>query len=295
MTFDNKLYEVKPKACGYTLLRDCSSVSSQFLVRVDNVECISTELTQYCKKQNLHVTYYGKSIEILRTITDGPESATIELEVDGTKIPKDRIYRKDDVSVEFVGGLNLVLKTDKFDITCTGANFEVIAKETLASKTCGLCGTYNKDTTDDFNGPNNSPSSNAATFLKTWLNPKFQEDCLRLDNILGEEEPTYGDYCSLNNQYEQDANERVAVLKREDGPFKDCHVSANLFYERAKKTGCRHRPSLCDVIAGYAKACQDVGYPVGDWRVEAKCAQRKYSQLLDYGAKFVFRVNINEA
>ena len=274
-TFDNKLYEVKPKACGYTLLRDCSMASSAFTVRIQNADCTSTEMTQYCKQQNLYISYEGRSIVIERTVTDGPTSAVIKVEVDGEEIKEQ--FLDEAVVVELVGVNNWVLSTSRFDISFIGANFYVYVKEVLKSKTCGLCGSYNRDSTDDFSGPDNSPSKDAGDFLKAWLNPKYQPDCLKYNIMLGEEEPTYTDYCSFNSQYEQEANSRVAVLKKEDGPFKDCQVSANLYYERAKKTGCRHRQSLCDVIAGYAKACQDVGYPVGAWRLEAKCTQRKCS------------------
>ena len=266
-----------PKECGYILLRDCqaSSLSSQFSIRVQNEECKDDANMQYCKKQNLHVTYRGKVIDFKRTISGS--SVQIEVYYDSQKITE---YLEESVlRVDFVGINNVILSTNDFDLILTGQDLYLMEKtlkpnKNGLSKTCGLCGTYNYKSTDDFTGPNNALYSSAGSFLQAWLDTKEKPGC---DGILGDEEPTVLiDYCTIYEQNSAESLARASKIKSETGPFKDCLVSSESFYKLAMKAGCRHRPSLCDIAAGYAKACGDAGYKIGDWRWEiSACSKRK--------------------
>ena len=265
-----------PKACGYTLFRDCSTVSSRYSIRVQNEDCLSNEHVQYCKKQNLFATWNGQSIEIRRTISGDPETVSLELHVNGLQITEH--FQDNGLRADFVGA-SLILKFDSFDLVCSGQNFYLTVSEDLEGKTCGLCGTYNKNSQDDFSDANNGGASNAGYFLQAWLNPQDQPSCKAIAK-LGEEEPTHSmDYCGLYSQNEDLSLARASWIKKEDGPFQNCMgtLSPHPFFDRAKKSGCRHSESLCYVAAGYAKACGDKGVIVGNWRkLIPGCAERKY-------------------
>lgn len=278
-TFDGKQFEVYPKECGYTLLRDCraTSLSSKFSIKVENEECQDVADMQYCKKQIIGVKYSGKKLEFHRTLSG--ISVQTEVIFDGQKITD--YLEESGLRVDFVGLNNVQLSCDDFDLILTGQDLYVTAKDLQpgndgVSKTCGLCGTYNHNSNDDFKGPNNAPSSSASTFLQSWLDSKDKPGC---DGTLGDEEPTVlVDYCSLYQQNSDNALARASFLKKENGPFKNCLLSPELYYTRALKTGCRHRDSMCGVISGYAKACGDRGYMVGDWRSQVSgCMKRKYN------------------
>ena len=275
-TFDGKQFEVYPKECGYTLLRDCraTSLSSKFSIKVQNEECQDVADMQYCKKQIIYVKYSSKTLEFQRTLSGS--SVQIQVMFDGQKITD--YLEENGLRVDFVGLHSTQLSSDDFDLILTGKDLYVMAKDLQpgsdgVAKTCGLCGTYNHNSNDDFKGPNNALSSSADTFLRSWHHSKDQGSC---DGTLGDEEPTVlVDYCSLYWQNLDQSQTRARFLKKEDGPFKDCLLSPELYYSRAMKTGCRHRESLCDVISGFAKACGDAGYSVGDWRTQISgCIKR---------------------
>lgn len=259
-----------PKPCGYSLLRHCHEEASKFEVRITNQDCINNEHTRYCKSQNLHLTLgEGKVIDIKRTMNAKPE------------LTYDSGILGDDAVVELLGGTSVMISTPDFQLLCSGQNIYLTVSPDVSNKTCGLCGTFNRNSLDDFHLYNGGVAAKAKTFLKSWLDPELdQQPGCELGLIgLGESEPTHTvDYCSVNSQVLQSAEERASVLKDPAGPFRECleEVSPNSFYDRAKKTGCRHSESLCDVVAGYAKACGDKGIVVGSWRDRiTECAERK--------------------
>lgn len=60
------------------------------------------------------------------------------------------------------------------------------------------------------------------------------------------------------------------------GPFADCHkeISYAEYYKKCIQDGCRCEGCLCNVIAGYAKACAAKDIDVNGWRNSVKpCAQ----------------------
>ena len=275
-TFDGKQYELYPKACGYSLLRHCHHNGStpEFDVRIQNNNCFKSENSRYCQGQDIYITLKGKVIEIKRSSLNGKP----ELLVDGGVLD-------DHTLVEYVGGTSVVVSTDELQIVISGRNIYLTVGPDLKDQTCGLCGMFNMNSQDDFHTYNGGVAATANSFLKSWLNPELerQPDCDVGDvgSIgLGETEPTHSiDYCGMNLQAEVSVEERAIVLKDPVGPFKDCleEVSSSSFYDRAKKTGCRDSFSLCDVVAGYAKACADKGIVVKDWRERiTDCAERKY-------------------
>lgn len=271
-TFDGKQYEVYPKPCGYSLLRHCHDEESQFDIKITNKDCVNNEHTRYCQGQDIDLTLgSGKVIGIKRTMNQKPE-LTFDAGILGDKIV-----------VEFVGGNSVMVSTPQFQMICAGQNIYLTISPDFSNKTCGLCGTFNKNSLDDFHLYNGGVAAKAKTFLKSWLDPELdnQPGC-ELGLIgLGESEPTHTiDYCSVNSQVLESAEERASVLKDPLGPFSKCldEVSPSSFYDRAKKTGCRHSESLCDVVAGYSKACRDKGIVVEDWRQRiTECAERKSS------------------
>ena len=281
-SFDGKQFEVYPEACGYYLLKDCSnsvSLSSRFAVKVQNEECEQTELVQNCKKQNLYVSVNSNKVQIKRTISG--EKVNVQVIIYGQQLTGSS-YRDGTINVEFVG-YSVVLTTEYFELVSSGQNFYLTTTEEFKDKTCGLCGKYNGDTSDDLLDSQGGPSLNVDGFLRSWSIEGSA--CSSGSAKLGEAEPTQTvDYCAIHNQNKQNAESRASRILDENGPFKNClakkQVGPEPFYRKALKTGCRYRDALCDVAAGFAKACEDKGIAVDvNWRVTLGCTESKYNLM----------------
>ena len=67
------------------------------------------------------------------------------------------------------------------------------------------------------------------------------------------------------------------------GPFADCHkeISYAEFYKKCIQDGCRCEGCLCNVIAGYAKACAAKDIDVNGWRNSVKpCSQGELNNFM---------------
>ena len=67
------------------------------------------------------------------------------------------------------------------------------------------------------------------------------------------------------------------------GPFADCHkeLSYAEYYKKCIQDGCRCEGCLCNVIAGYAKACAAKDIDVNGWRNSVKpCAQGELNNFM---------------
>lgn len=271
-TFDGKEYEVYPKPCAYSLLRHCHASSFQFDLRIENKDCTLNDFTRYCKSQNVYLTLQaGKTIDIERTMNAKPV------------LTYDAAILGDQIVVEHDGGNVAMVSTPQFQLIVSGQNIYLTVNPGMMNKTCGLCGTFNRNSMDDYHLYNGGVAATAQTFLKNWLDPQLddQPTCELGESGLGETEPTHSiDYCSIYSQPLQQSEERASVLKDPLGPFGKClqSISPSSFFDKAKKTGCRHPESLCDVIAGYAKVCGDNGFTVSNWRGRIEgCPERKWS------------------
>lgn len=184
--------------------------------------------------------------------------------------------------IEYDGGNVAMVSTPQFQLIVSGQNIFLTVNPEMMNKTCGLCGTFNRNSMDDYHLFNGGVAATARTFLKNWLDPPIDEQpmCELGESGLGETEPTHSiDYCTIYSQGLAQSEERASVLKDTLGPFGTClqSISPSPFYDKAKKTGCRHPESLCDVIGGYAKVCRDNEFTVGNWRGRIEgCPERKY-------------------
>lgn len=258
------------------MLRHCHGDVSNFNIRIENRDCTETD-RPYCNSQDVDVTLGATVIKIKRKISEKPE-----LTIESGILDKNTF-------VEFVGGNSVVLSTLHFQMISTGRNLFVTVSPDLSNRTCGLCGTFNGDSQDDYHKYDGGEASTAKSFLLSWLNPPLDQqtsickDKAGLNIGLGESEPTHSmemNYCSLNSELAPAAETRASVLKDPFGPFAAClgEVAYDSYYDRALKAYCRNSVSLCDVVAGYAKACGDKGIVVENWRGRIEgCPERTYN------------------
>ena len=61
------------------------------------------------------------------------------------------------------------------------------------------------------------------------------------------------------------------------GPFKDCTIDSDAFYTACRYDVCASSTvdttHACGVIAAYAQACHESGFPIGAWREPNRCGK----------------------
>lgn len=222
------------------------------------------------------MTISGSVVEIKRTISS--MNVDINVVVYGQPLIGYE-YGDEIIQLELIGGStgSLVMSTEFFELISSGQNFYLTANEDLMEKTCGLCGKYNKDSSDDFSDTQGGPLESADNFLRSWA----VGSCVSGSTPLGEVEPTLSkDYCTIYSKNKGASETRANHILDSNGPFSAClakkQVDPYSFFSRAMKTACRNQDSLCDVAAGFAKACGDKGITVPHWRTVLGCTPSEY-------------------
>lgn len=142
-----------------------------------------------------------------------------------------------------------------------------------ADKTCGLCGNFNGNPSDDFTTPSGAPATGAAAFGGSWKVPGLGEAQCRDDCVGGCERCEN----SLMKTWEGDLFCGLITLKV-NGLFSKCHevIDPQPYLENCKYDLCMgggFRQFLCKALEAYAAACQIAGIQVQDWRKNARCRE----------------------
>uniref|UniRef100_A0A3Q3GMI2 IgGFc-binding protein-like n=1 Tax=Labrus bergylta TaxID=56723 RepID=A0A3Q3GMI2_9LABR len=134
--------------------------------------------------------------------------------------------------------------------------------------TCGLCGNYNDNPSDDFQLPDGSVISEPEVFGPSWKLLDDKTSCSDVcDGTCQSPIPEYTSalYCGL--------------LTHPKGPFSSCQhlVGPQKFYSLCMKNLCisqgQHR-ALCDALWGYEAACKEAGVTVDLWTNTTSCAHQ---------------------
>lgn len=139
-----------------------------------------------------------------------------------------------------------------------------------AGKTCGLCGNFNGNPSDDFTTPSGAQAGGALAFGRSWKVPGLGEAQCRdgctdgLDNCES----------SLMKTWESDLFCGIIALDL----FSKCHKIIDPLpyiedckYDLCMGGGLRH--FLCSAVEAYAEACQIAGVQVQEWRKKAQCRE----------------------
>lgn len=136
--------------------------------------------------------------------------------------------------------------------------------------TCGLCGNYNENLTDDLQLPDGAVISDVDTFGSSWK--------------LYSTESTCSDTCDSSCQIcqapvpEYTSNLYCGLLTHPKGPFSSCHhlVCSQKYYSRCMKNLCVAKGqhlALCDALQAYEAACKEAGGMPDVWRNTTGCGK----------------------
>ena len=139
--------------------------------------------------------------------------------------------------------------------------------------TCGLCGNFNGDRTDDFQTPENDVSALSTVFGDSW---RTQQTC-----ALSKEPPNACVYLKDRAPW---AHKQCNILNKD--LFKPCHLSVNpkpyfdaCFFDACACDLGGDTQCLCTAISAYATECSKQGIHIR-WRSQELCRKNLY-QLID--------------
>ena len=275
-TFDGKSYSLLGK-CSYTLTEHChfgSSGQKEFEIELQNSNCqqYAAGGIMSCARQLIVRLTNGANIT-LGSSKSAAQQYTPTVLVNGNKADR---YTDSTVEIEFVGKENVLLHGKPgFTLHWTGHNVFLTVGPSLENRTCGLCGTFNHEVSDDFHTRSDDIAQKASAFADEWavVESKASSPDCNLKNW----DSIEGKVCELYTTNEPYATKQCGIIKDPAGPFKDCDVEKESYYQQCRTDGCKCKDCLCHVIAAYVKACADKGIVVEGWRSKVdKCSDSTY-------------------
>jgi len=250
--------------CEYVLTKPC--ISDDFIISASNIGHDSSPVS--CVGL-VRIRILSENLEIVL------ERGTFgNITINGiaqANLGDGLVYDSESVSVVRTGGYpNVLLKTQGIRLFYDGVyRVEITISSTLQGLVCGLCGTYNDNTTDDLQTPAGVVVTTVDVFGDSWLVP---------DNTTvgcGEEQnkrnaPSIPE-CSTDPNITAEAQTRCSVLLQD--PFNACHdvvnvtqFIANCEFDYCCCDGTQREDCYCDALSSYASVCADAGAQPSNWR-----------------------------
>ncbi|XP_072164150.1 IgGFc-binding protein-like [Diadema setosum] len=249
ITFDQRKYNFQGD-CDYTLVKDCLG-SNSFHLWADNEKRLPTDEVSYIRELVLEDSNNTYSL-----IYD------FKVRVNGIDYSKNLPYIGDGIII-FRTFKSLKLLTNYMWISYDGRrSADIFLSYSYWNQSCGLCGTFDGDRSNDWTLPNGDLANSVTDFGNSWV--------VRVDecpDIIPE--PT--DPCEGDSDATRESEELCAIILDRDGPFAPCHDfrDPDPFYDSCTYDVCAlGEEYLCDSLAEYAEACRQSGGQPGDWRAE---------------------------
>uniref|UniRef100_A0A4W4GLH9 VWFD domain-containing protein n=1 Tax=Electrophorus electricus TaxID=8005 RepID=A0A4W4GLH9_ELEEL len=170
-----------------------------------------------------------------------------------------------DASVSLIqAGFGVRLNTDfGLQVLYAASNLEIRVPTTYNSSTCGLCGNFNSNATDDF-----LPHGGNKTASVGWM---LAPASVRYQSYVGP-----GPHVEPANVTLYSGNDWCGLISSPAGPFHGCQKQVNpqtyvnnCVFDMFVMNGSL--VALCQNIQAYATACQQVGASIEAWRNSSFC------------------------
>ncbi|KAK7919616.1 hypothetical protein WMY93_010900 [Mugilogobius chulae] len=258
--FDGELHHFQGP-CTYVLSEQCGATEGLPNYRVEGSNEHRGSAATWTKLVKVFV--YTETIELVR----GHRG---EAKVNGEFKTTPFFLSNGDVHV-YTSGFSIVVTTIFGLEVSYDANHHVVIKVPYSyhGATCGLCGNFNSNGTDDFQTPQGEIVS-VVEFGNSWRVVKDDEpDC---ESIC--EGPECGD-CPEDMKVLYASTEHCGILQDRSGPFAACHqvLSPEPFVHNCVFDLCLEREEhiLCQALEVYARHCQENGVQVASWRRPGFC------------------------
>ena len=273
-TFDGKTYSMYGK-CAYTLVDHChynNKTGKVFEIVLQNSKCQENNGFASCTRSLLVKLLKIKKNIVLTSTKTSVGQYIPHVSVDG----RDENWAKtNDYMVERVGTENVIVTlTAGLKIHWTGRNVFLTVSPSFENKTCGMCGTFNHNSQDDFHTRSGSTEASVSSFTKHWI---YKDSNINDANTCHTWESD-SSACDIFASRKANSDKQCSIVKSTTGPFKLCHsvIPPEAFYKMCLEDGCKCSDCLCDVIASYAKMCMEKGITIQSWRDKTtSCAKSR--------------------
>ncbi|XP_056142244.1 IgGFc-binding protein [Lampris incognitus] len=178
-------------------------------------------------------------------------------------------FSQDNITVISKNGL-LTIKALKSVQLSTDLHNQILVKipNIYQQTTCGLCGNYNGNSSDDLQLPNGTLVSNPDVFGSSWRWPDMDLSCN--DTCVDTCKPCISPLLNYTSEL------HCGLLTQPKGPFSLCHraLCPKQYYSFCMAHVCtteRQSQALCDALQAYEVACKEAGVHVGLWRNKTGC------------------------
>uniref|UniRef100_A0A3Q3INE2 VWFD domain-containing protein n=1 Tax=Monopterus albus TaxID=43700 RepID=A0A3Q3INE2_MONAL len=263
-TFDNRYFDFMG-TCTYVIAKNCG--------KDDKLPAFEV-LAQNENRGSLRVSYVArvivKAYDVTITVV---RSETGRVRINNTLWSLPLTLNNNQLNL-FQSGRSVVIEA-AFGLTARydwQQYLEVTLSGSYAGKTCGLCGNFNGNPSDDFTTPSGTQADGPLAFGSSWKvpgpadNPKCRDDCVGGCERCEDSQMAkwQGDmFCGL-----------LTVV--ENGLFRKCHsvIDPKVYLENCKYDLCMGgglRHFLCRSLEAYTEACQLAGIQIPEWRITAQC------------------------
>ncbi|XP_010612839.1 IgGFc-binding protein [Fukomys damarensis] len=253
VTLDGRVYDLHG-SCSYVLAKVCQPKPGE------EDFSIVLEKNKAGEPQRVVVTVVDQVV----SLAGGPK-----VTVDGEAVTLPVAVGRVRVTAE---GRNMVLQTTKgLRLLFDGDTHVLISiPSTFHERTCGLCGNFNGNWTDDFALPNGNVASSVEAFGTAWRAPDSSQDC---SEGCG---PQGCPVCLAEETAAYESNKACGQLRDPQGPFSTCHkvLNPSEYFRQCVYDQCAAKGDeafLCRSLAAYTAACQAAGGTVKPWRTDSFC------------------------
>lgn len=263
-SFDGRRYDFMG-TCTYVIAKNCG--------KDDHLPAFEV-LAQNENRGNVRVSYVALVIVKVYDITIAvARSETGRVRIDDSLWSLPATLNNNKLALS-QSGRSVVIETD-FGLTVSydwEHQLVVTLSSSYAGKTCGLCGNFNGNPSDDFTTPSGTQAGGAVAFGSSWKVPGLVKNALCRDDCVGGCERCEH---SLMKLWEGNLFCGLITLVL-NGPFSKCHavIDPQAYLENCKYDVCMGgglRHFLCRALEAYTDACQAAGIQVQDWRKTAHC------------------------
>ncbi|KAM9352917.1 IgGFc-binding protein-like [Symphorus nematophorus] len=255
-TFDGQAFEFHG-SCNYTLVQTCS------LKKLDVGPVLIAAYGNYSEGRRIYLQINKMYFQM---------SAAFPGKIQVNGVYENLPFSQNNITVHQKNGL-ITIKTPLSVELISDLRSHIVVKipDIYRQITCGLCGIYNDNPTDDLQLPNGTVISDPDIFGPSWKLSDIESSC----------SDTCDSTCELCRspvpEYTSDL--QCGLLTHPRGPFSSCHslVCPCKYYALCMENLCvaeGRRCALCDSLVAYEAACKETGAMVDLWMNTTGCAQQ---------------------
>ncbi|KAG7227877.1 hypothetical protein INR49_013671 [Caranx melampygus] len=256
LTFDQKAYDFQG-TCRYVLATLCNYTTGLPLFSVEAKNepwfglpvSITAEVFVNVSGYRLRVSRENRGMAEVNGIT--------------TNLP---VVLNGNVSIFASGSLTFITADFGLRVTYDGSStVSISVPSNFRGHTCGLCGNFNGNQSDDFSTPSGAIVTSPDQFGASW---KVEGNYTCSDGC-GSSCPVCAD--------EQPARDQCEVIRAADGPFSFCteQVDPTPYFNDCVFDVCLSgnggQDLLCRAIQAYVSACQSANVQIYPWRQNTTC------------------------